>query len=529
LIRRLISILALAIAALAQSQAPGPTRQGGRFIAFNYGQWVAQVLSFSSGVACVQPITFTLGDGSVLKPWNTNASLRIGQETVTPTAFDFQSKPGQVCISATFASPHFPGDQVSSGSFGLQEALNTAGARGGGAVTIDQNWAGLGGTDAIKNAAFIPANVAIEDVRNGITGGGGGAVSSVFGRTGAVSAQSGDYTFAQIASTPTTIAGYGITDAVNNTLSNLGTTAINSPLLPNSAGAFDFGSAIKPWRDLWLAGSSGTPASNNFRFTGTPTGARVVTIPDATFTIAQDSLVVHNTGTESIAGAKTFTSPISVSSGHSIGLGSDATCAWEQSAGALQLCSLSGELALNNNNTGSRTVLYMVSPASGIVHATGSGGETRSSPVDTTDLASGAVTSAKLATANTYRTCMIVVGADNGSVLTSADLGPQNQRCFIPYAATVVEITVFADAGTPSVIVRKNALTNLLSSALATAASGAVACANTGGTIGLNGATTCSATLQNTDITAGATIGLASGTADGTAKRMSIAITFTVN
>lgn len=39
-------------------------------------------------------------------------------------------------------------------------------------------------------------------------------VSSVFGRTGAVVAVSGDYTFAQIASTPTTLAGYGITNAV---------------------------------------------------------------------------------------------------------------------------------------------------------------------------------------------------------------------------------------------------------------------------------------------------------------------------
>jgi hypothetical protein len=68
-------------------------------------------------------------------------------------------------------------------------------------------------------------------------GGGGGAVASVFGRTGTVTAQTGDYTAAQvtnaastagsyanpawitsliwskITSTPTTLAGYGITDA----------------------------------------------------------------------------------------------------------------------------------------------------------------------------------------------------------------------------------------------------------------------------------------------------------------------------
>jgi hypothetical protein len=42
---------------------------------------------------------------------------------------------------------------------------------------------------------------------------GGGAVSSVFGRTGAVLALTNDYTFAQIGGKPTTLAGFGITDA----------------------------------------------------------------------------------------------------------------------------------------------------------------------------------------------------------------------------------------------------------------------------------------------------------------------------
>ena len=43
--------------------------------------------------------------------------------------------------------------------------------------------------------------------------GGGSGVSSVFGRSGSVSAAASDYTFAQIGSKPTTRAGYGITDA----------------------------------------------------------------------------------------------------------------------------------------------------------------------------------------------------------------------------------------------------------------------------------------------------------------------------
>ncbi|SDK41324.1 collagen-like protein [Bradyrhizobium ottawaense] len=43
-------------------------------------------------------------------------------------------------------------------------------------------------------------------------------VPTVFGRTGAVTAQAGDYTFAQIGSKPTTISGYGITDTLTNTV-----------------------------------------------------------------------------------------------------------------------------------------------------------------------------------------------------------------------------------------------------------------------------------------------------------------------
>lgn len=131
----------------------------------------------------------------------------------------------------------------------------------------------------------------------------------------------------------------------------------------------------------------------------------------------------------------------------------------------------------------------------------------------------------------TNRTCTIIVGADNGSVLVNSDLGPQKSQCFISVAATVTEIEVAADGGTPNVIVRKDHLgtpTNLLSGALATAASGGRACANTGGTLGLDGATTCSNTLSVTTLQAGDYIELTSGTAGGVAKRMSISIVYSV-
>jgi hypothetical protein len=91
---------------------------------------------------------------------------------------------------------------------------------------------------------------------------------------------------------------------------------------------------------------------------------------------------------------------------------------------------------------------------------------------------------------------------------------------------------VAADGGTPNVIVGNNAAgstTNIVSAALATAASGGIACSNTGGTTGIDGATTCSATLQNASLAAGSYLELVSGTAGGTAKLMTIHIIYTVN
>jgi len=133
---------------------------------------------------------------------------------------------------------------------------------------------------------------------------------------------------------------------------------------------------------------------------------------------------------------------------------------------------------------------------------------------------------------NAIRSCNIIVGANNGSVLVDSDLGPQGKQCFVPAAATVTEVTIAADAGTPSVLVRKitvgGSATNLLSGALSTAASGGVACSNTGGTTGIDGVTTCSATLTTTAVGAGLWLELTSGTAGGVAKRMSISISYTI-
>jgi len=73
-------------------------------------------------------------------------------------------------------------------------------------------------------------------------------------------------------------------------LDNLAGVALNTALLPDAAAADDFGSATLPFKDLWLAGSSGTPGTNNFKLTGASTsGTRVVTFPDKSGTVAMTS------------------------------------------------------------------------------------------------------------------------------------------------------------------------------------------------------------------------------------------------
>lgn len=69
-------------------------------------------------------------------------------------------------------------------------------------------------------------------------------------------------------------------------LDNLASVAINAALVPGTAGALDFGSTTKPWGSIWLAGTSGTPGTNQFKITGASTsGVRTITLPDASITV----------------------------------------------------------------------------------------------------------------------------------------------------------------------------------------------------------------------------------------------------
>lgn len=204
------------------------------------------------------------------------------------------------------------------------------------------------------------------------------------------------------------------------------------------------------------------------------------------------------------------------------------------SAAGVTTCATVTPTTATGNTTGSGNFVLATSPTL-VTPALGTPTAlvlTSATGLPTAGLVNNAVTSAKMAVANTYRTCDVPVGDTSASALTNAQLGPQSRICFMPAAATIIEMDVNADAGTPTVIVGRNragTIVNIVSSALATAASGGIACSNTGGTTGLNGATTCSSTLQNTSLNAGDYLELVSGTAGGTAKFFVVHVTYTVN
>ena len=78
----------------------------------------------------------------------------------------------------------------------------------------------------------------------------------------------------------------GGSGGANTALSNLTSVAINTSLLPGSSSGVNLGSAVLPFGQLYIGGSSSTPAVNNFLLTGSSTGGtRTITLPDASGTI----------------------------------------------------------------------------------------------------------------------------------------------------------------------------------------------------------------------------------------------------
>ena len=105
---------------------------------------------------------------------NTPITVGVGAnaETVTPSGVTLGNLSGGVpglTVTATFANIHGPLEPVTSGTFGLQEAINMAAANGSGEVVVTQAWYNAGGTLAMIQAAVLPSNgsVRIRDMVSG--------------------------------------------------------------------------------------------------------------------------------------------------------------------------------------------------------------------------------------------------------------------------------------------------------------------------------------------------------------------------
>ena len=175
--KKLAWFILLAAPLVAQVSLPNPqSRVAGRFVAFNYGGWSIPLYTVPSGTGSktFAPLydTVQLPDGRRFVPFATNASLYVGTELVTITAVGTGCVPnntvaGGCVLTATFSNTHTNADRLSSGTFGLQEALNDASASGGGTVVVDSAWGAGGGTTALIAAATVATTCMVEDARTG--------------------------------------------------------------------------------------------------------------------------------------------------------------------------------------------------------------------------------------------------------------------------------------------------------------------------------------------------------------------------
>jgi hypothetical protein len=192
----LLTLLAIAGTPLAAQVNP-PSNQsfvGGRFVAKNYAYPGVRIFSGNnaSGAATItlSSASVRLQDGRTIVPFSAGGFNILGQpgsfpaipitvgagttkETVTPTAASgcYVGAPqGSCSITATFANAHGQGELVTSGSAGIQEAINDAAFFGGGLVTVDGSANFYLGGSASVTAAIVAAlpmpSVAIEDTRS---------------------------------------------------------------------------------------------------------------------------------------------------------------------------------------------------------------------------------------------------------------------------------------------------------------------------------------------------------------------------
>ena len=109
--------------------------------------------------------------------------------------------------------------------------------------------------------------------------------------------------------------------SARNTWTAMGALGATTP----SGSGKDLGSTSAPWRVLYLYGA-GTYGSNNFHVTGTPTGARTITLPDASITVS--GATAQYCGATATCGATSMSSTLKIVQGSgTLNTGSPSTFA----------------------------------------------------------------------------------------------------------------------------------------------------------------------------------------------------------
>lgn len=177
LLGALLTVLFVVTPAVAQNTFKA------RFDAVDYGKWQMVIYSsVASGTQTVQvsypgstlntgsqtACTFTAVNGRTFSPFAVGVPITINDsnsETVTPTAVT--NAASGCSFTASLTNAHAAGVLLSSGTYGLQEAIQDAFVMGGGTVVADPFWTLAGGTDALLSAALPFTGVTIEDSRKG--------------------------------------------------------------------------------------------------------------------------------------------------------------------------------------------------------------------------------------------------------------------------------------------------------------------------------------------------------------------------
>jgi hypothetical protein len=246
------------------------------------------------GLNAALSVVFAVSDSGVIA----TGTIPFAQVTSTPTTLAgygiTNAVPNTRNVNTT------SGDLTGGGALSADLTLSLATTAVTAATYGDATHVGQFTVDS-KGRITAASNVAI-------TGGGGGAVSSVFGRTGAVVAASNDYTFAQLASTPTTLSGYGITDALalagGTMLGLLKLKGEAATITPIASGAMPY-TALATDTEIVLTSLSTTLGNNLVKLPTATTVGQRIRIRDSSGTAGSTpakTVTVTSTGTDTING-----------------------------------------------------------------------------------------------------------------------------------------------------------------------------------------------------------------------------------